>query len=466
MILNIICLFPFFFHTFECQKQPFPQAINFKNCFKPEFDQSVLNDDVKRFYDFWKSKYLKKSKINNKRYFVYADSVESKNGCSLSDLSDETANSKCIITTSEATGFGLIIIALMAGYDTNAKIYFDGLYNMFDNHRSVINSNLMQHQIALNEMPVDIVSFTGGDMDIAYALLLAHYQWGSTDEFPYLQIARNMIYNGLETSYITTALRLALDNDQSSVYTTRSSDWMFSHMRAFHEHTNDDIWSKLSSNLYTIYKIFIISYSSSTGFISDYIVDEIARAANEDEVEAVGKNQGNYYKYACRIPLRLVMDYCHYENRNGREIIKKMVKWIRNSTNENPANIKPGYNLNGESVNSDTNETVLSTLFISPILAASVTSKENQQYLTKGWEIVSRIDNNQTCIDDSYTLLSMLFISGNWWIPRESKLGDREDKVNHSLSFPAVVALLSVSLFSLILVLVVLILKFFIIKTK
>lgn len=34
-------------------------------------------------------------------------------------------------------------MVLMEGYDDSAKTYFNGLYNMYDNHRSTIDNDLM-----------------------------------------------------------------------------------------------------------------------------------------------------------------------------------------------------------------------------------------------------------------------------------------------------------------------------------
>src|SRR5262249_60196008 len=84
------------------------------------------------------------------------------------------------ITTSEAHGYGMIIFALLAGYDSQAKQYFDGMFNMFDKHRSKNNPNNMSWVIDSSELPSkNQGSATDGDMDIAYALLLADAQWCS-----------------------------------------------------------------------------------------------------------------------------------------------------------------------------------------------------------------------------------------------------------------------------------------------
>src|SRR5262245_61265494 len=107
------------------------------------------------------------------------------------------------ITTSEAHGYGMILFALMAGYDADAKKYFDGMFNMYDKHRSTGNSNLMSWIIDQSESTsADSDSATDGDMDIAYALLLAHYQWGSSGAINYIDHAKRIINLGLKGSSV------------------------------------------------------------------------------------------------------------------------------------------------------------------------------------------------------------------------------------------------------------------------
>lgn len=111
----------------------------------------------------------------------------------------------------------------MAGYDANARNYFDGLYDMYVTHPSVNNKLLMAWQISQNEQLGNDGSATDGDMDIAYALLLAHYQWGSSGAINYLARARDLITNGLKKSYIfTSSLKLAMfDWPTTDVHSTR-----------------------------------------------------------------------------------------------------------------------------------------------------------------------------------------------------------------------------------------------------
>ena len=378
--------------------RPFPQNLDFQNCIKPALNQNQLNNDVTSFYNYWKNKYLKRSAINPTRYYIKADS---------------TGGSHSAITNSEAMGYGMIITALMAGYDPNAKTYFDGLYEMVRTHPSVNNPLLMQWQIMPNEASQNIGSATDGDEDIAYALLLAHYQWGSAGSVNYLAKAKDMITNGLKKSYITSAMRLAMYDGNTDIYSTRPSDWMFDHYRAFRFHTSDAVWDALATSLYNTYKSIINKYSSNTGLISDFVVSNPPRPANPYEpLEDEGENTGNYYYNSCRVPLRVVMDYCQYGNSDAKMIADKLASFAIRKSSGNPANIKTGYDLSGNPLSGSNYE---STVFIAPLVAASMANPANQAFLTSGWNKIKMM--RQDYFEDTYNMLAMLFISGNWYTP-------------------------------------------------
>ena len=46
---------------------------------------------------------------------------------------------------------------------------------------------------------------------------------------------------------------------------------------------------------------------------------------------------------------------------------------------------------------------------------ASITSSNNQQWVNSGWDWMK--NKRESYFSDSYNLLTMLFITGNWWKP-------------------------------------------------
>src|SRR5215813_6202443 len=169
--------------------RPFPQNLTYPGCIKPNnVTQTDMNNSVESHYDHWKKTYVRQSNgvTPGGGYYVFMKG---------------TGGSGDEITTSEAHGYGMIIFALMAGYDDQAKQYFDGMFNMFDKHRSKNNPNNMSWVIDSSELASkDQGSATDGDMDIAYAFMLAHFQWGSKGNINYLTQAQRIISDGIKNS--------------------------------------------------------------------------------------------------------------------------------------------------------------------------------------------------------------------------------------------------------------------------
>jgi endo-1,4-beta-D-glucanase Y len=385
--------------SLNAQNKPFPQAITYPNCIKPNnVTQATLNANVGTYYDYWKANYVKTLSTLPGGYYIKGD------------ISGD-AEGFMPLGSSEGHGYGMVITALMAGYDPNAQTVFDGLFKTARAYHSSINKNLMGWVVA-NDVKAQghFDSATDGDMDIAYALILAHYQWGSNGAINYLNEAKNMINNGLKVSYVTNNNRLNLgDWDSKSALNSRPSDWMFDHMRAFYQETNDATWLNVINNLYSVYNQFSTSYSPSTGLISDFIVNDPPQPAPKNYIDE-GPQTNEYNYNACRVPLRLVMDYAMYGSSSALALSNKMVNWIVQKTGGNPASIRDGYQLNGTADGTDPE-----AVFVAPFVAASVANPNNQAFLNSGWTFLKTAKSGY--YSDTYSLLCQLFISGNWWIP-------------------------------------------------
>lgn len=92
--------------------------------------QTGLDQTVTNFYDQWKAKYLRAG-CGVGRYYIWT--ADSSGGGKASSS----------ISVSEGHGYGMIITALMSGYDRNAKKYFDGMFQYFKDHPAGSSSNLM-----------------------------------------------------------------------------------------------------------------------------------------------------------------------------------------------------------------------------------------------------------------------------------------------------------------------------------
>lgn len=384
------------------QNKPFPQQNSFDGVIKPQRTQDQLNQDVILFYEKWKAEFLKPTNMPG-GYYIHGECT----GCS------EPAKG-----TSEGHGWGMLITVLMAGHDADAKTYFDGLFLYFDQHRSVNNNELMSWMVENSENGGE-ASATDGDMDIAYALILAHYQWGSDQGINYLQEAKDMITYGLKVSDMNVSTkRVMLGDWDNNPYSTRSSDWMTAQLRAYGDATGDNFWYEAVDTAYNLVDAISTNYSTATGLMPDFVVGQSPQPAAPYFLEA--DTDDDYSWNACRFPWRIAMDYGHYQSSKSKAALTKVMDWAVEKTNGDPSAYKAGYTLSGSPLVSYS-----SHAFLSPLLAASTVDSKYQSFLNAGWNTIK--DNYYSYYDASITMLCMLYISGNWWVPTNNDTGDGDD---------------------------------------
>lgn len=378
--------------------KPFPQALEYKGCIKPNgITQAQMNDSVTGCYSSWKKRYVRESNGTTPGGGYY---VEMKG-------TGGDGNEK---TTSEAHGYGMIIFALMAGHDADAKKYFDGMYNMYDKHRSTKNKDNMSWIIDDSELTEkDAGSATDGDLDIAYALLLADTQWGSKGKINYLGEAERIITNGIKKGDMGAETKRTLLGDWiDDKYSTRASDWMPGHFRAYYKATKDKFWIESADNIYNMIDQITKTYSPQTGLMPDFIVGDPVKPAPPNFLEA--DTDDDYSWNSCRYPWRIALDYAHYGTPEAKNACNKTVNWLKEKTSDNPSRIVAGYNLGGEPIADYSN-----LAFTAPFVTACIADESHQSYLNDGWYLLTRV--GQGYYSDSIALLCLLLISGNWWAP-------------------------------------------------
>ncbi|MBN1340517.1 MAG: T9SS type A sorting domain-containing protein [Bacteroidales bacterium] len=410
--VHLSLCFLFVLLTAEAYEQtplkPFPQHENYTaGAIKPaNYNQSQLDDAVKAFYDQWKMVYLKNNCGANK-YYVWFD--------------EESSNSS--ICVSEGQGYGMMITAYMAGYDQNAKIYFDGLYNFYKAHPSANNSYLMAwNQVSgcVNDPEGGDNSATDGDMDIAFALLLADKQWGSNGDINYLEEALAMI-NAIKQNDVNQALWIPILGDWvtpgSAEYNdTRPSDFMMDHFRAFHNATGDAAWNDILNNCYALISSIQTNFSSAAGLLPDFIVDVNSSPVPAAPYYLEGEFDGDYYYNACRTPLRITTDYLVSGDVRGKNAVQKMNAWIRTKTGNDPTHIYAGYHLNGGDIPGNDYE---AAAFIGPFAVAAMTDASHQNWLNGAYDFLLSLElQDYEYYDNTLKLLCMLVLSGNYWAPQ------------------------------------------------
>ncbi len=321
-------------------------------------------------------------------------------------------------------GYGMMIIPLMAGYDPDAKKYFDGLFRYYKAHPSSLTPNLMAWKQITGCVNADgDDSASDGDIDIAFGLLLAHEQWGSSGDIDYLHYAKliikDLMGNNAKEGDINQDLNTVKLGDWVSsgsyMNSTRTSDFITDHFRAFACVADDSLaWMKVVDRCYGLVADMQENYSPQTGLLPDFIVntDGTPQPAPPDFLE--GKLDGHYSYNACRDPWRLGTDYLLNGDNRALNAVKKINNWLYEETGGDAGNIFAGYYLNGTKA-ADWND----VSFTAPFAVGAMTDTTKQDWLNSLYdEVLSSVTADNGYYGNTLKLLSMLVISGNYRVPQ------------------------------------------------
>ncbi len=386
-------------------KRPFPQHLTYATgTIRPNHrSQSQQDDDVRAAYDEWKAAYL------------IADGTDN-DGDALYRISHGSGDPWR--TVSEGQGYGMIIVAHMAGYEADAQAIFDGLWQFARAHPSQIDGRFMAWQVP-EDASTGIDSAFDGDADIAYGLLLADAQWGSAGDVDYAAEAAELI-NAIYESTIGADSQLPemgdwveADDVSHGQYSPRSSDFMPAHFRSYGRFTANPVWNDVLVATQAAISDMQTTYSPIAGLLPDFIVPVSARdhrlqPAPPHHLE--GENDGRYAYNAGRDPWRIATDGLLNDDAVSQAQAQKMANWIVTATGGNPANIKAGYHLDGTPLASGD---YFSTFFAAPFGTAAMTTPANQQFLNDVYDAV--YNTREDYYEDSVTLLCLLLMTGNYW---------------------------------------------------
>jgi endo-1,4-beta-D-glucanase Y len=373
-----------------------------------------MDADVKSFYDGWKGAMLKKVNAGDiaGEYVVSAGA----NGAI-----DGWPSGVRPATQSEGHGYGMMILALMAGYDANAKTVFDSMNRVRKAFPSSSDPRLMSWVVPNNgdknvkpQPPA-----TDGDMDMAYALLLAFDQWGDEANNHYLADAKTLVA-GMEAKFITMGQgmyfpRLNIgDPDhlgsaapESKPAMTRPSDFMIDHMHAFARATGHQVWYDVANGSLAI---LAQVRNMTTGLVPDFVVDSPPVPSTTGTADE-GLCYQCYDYNSCRVPFRQAVAIANYGVAGSRDVANKMVAWARGKFNESPSAMTAIFQLNGTASGNSKD-----SAFTSPMVAGAIGAAANQKWLDAGWTYMKG-SSKTDYYGGSLTLMSMIVVSGNWWVP-------------------------------------------------
>jgi endoglucanase len=404
-----------YFQSLMCQlaKYPFPTQIKYTagSIKVSRWSQSEITKIAADYYDKWKSVHIKNDCEDKALYYVFDNEKADGN---------QDANTVCV---SEGQGYGMMIMAFMAGRESKAKMYFDGMYRFCRAHPSKNSPYLMSWSIlkgcTVNKDNGNNTAATDGDLDIAFSLLLADAQWGSKGAVNYKTEALLMLdaIKKLEINTERQTIKLCDDFEinEKENNDIRSSDFMPDHLREFFRVTGDSTWLRVLNQMYSVFHDLQINYSPLTGLIPDFIQHTSGgyKPARPNYLES--ENDGQYYYNACRVPMRLTMDYLLFNDNRARQAIQKINGWLEKRSKNDPDAVLSGYRLNGSNIK-DNDYTTLA--FLAPFTVSLMADGESQGWLDDMYgSLITKKFSDYKYYDNTINLLCLLILSGNYWTP-------------------------------------------------
>ncbi len=355
VVFSFLALF-FSFDAYEqqlaydnCQRCfPYSKNVTYHEAGNPDI-KTITTDTLRALFSEWENKYL--IHLNDGTAYVKNDEQDvGENG----------------ITTSEANGYGMVIEALMAGARPNSQRNFDALYAYARKHHIYIDKKkggvnspyLMSWKQFPNDKPDAYDSAVDGDLDMAYALLLAAVQWPVRVKYDYLDSAKKMLHDIIRYETDVAAKKFVRgSSDQvgdagNGNKFIRTSDFMPLNIRAFAACDEDpSFWNSFlvanykrflaiqsqESPKYSLFPDYV--YESGTGSFT-VISNSNKSLRNGQDLDDGGKGQNHYgalYGFnACRVPWRIGLDYLITGDSSAKRIVDLLNTGVKKYTNETP----------------------------------------------------------------------------------------------------------------------------------
>jgi len=382
------------------------------------------------------------------------------------------------VTCSESMGYGMLMLVYAAAmtddkndsFTGNADVkqnlkmlgdtqltlkhYFDGMFRSLMNWPTRMGTQisgrryLMAWELLENtaggswrDSGSSASNATDGDMDMAYALLLADKQWGSDGDYDYRDYALKMIQSlwndNVDRSNNSYHLKVgnwagtgAAGNSQIS----RPSDFMLGHLRTFKAADTANDWQLVIDATNNIIGQITNQQNPRTGLLPGFVFINrsskvwLANAdADNGSLWNESKSSDHLYDWnACRVPWRLTTDILLYgdtvisfgasvkrETTLGTTCVKPLYETLlKGGTNFN--GVRGGVAMNGTGGHSWTG----STAYASPA-AAAASVYGTPAAMASGWNYMKGQSRAGDYYGDYINVLCMITASGNWHAPEK-----------------------------------------------
>ncbi|WP_125544608.1 glycosyl hydrolase family 8 [Levilactobacillus lindianensis] len=271
---------------------------------------------------------------------------------------------------SEGQGYAMLSAVLAAKKGAKTQTTFNQFYKYYRAHRVSSKVPLMQWQQTkrsgkMTSKGSQKNSATDGDLDIAYALILADKQWGSR-KTNYKKAAKSLIKAIKQKEINQTTYLPTMGNWATSSYDVsklRTADLMTGYFKTFAKYTKDKAWNKVAKRSQVAVKK--LSARHKTGLFPDFIFATKKsiklKAVKPYTIESGTDNQVGYN--ACRVPWRLAQSYKISKDSVTKKALKKQLAFYNKKKK-----ITAVYTVSGRAVNSYVN-----TAFTAPVHVAAKT---------------------------------------------------------------------------------------------
>lgn len=367
----------------QSQTQPFPANKVHGNGLMatPRSSQDAQNN-----YNTWKTNFVEA--CSNGRYRVKFDNSSE--------------------TVSEGIAYGMLLSAYMAD-----KTLFDGFWLYYKDN---VNGNkVMNWKISGCSATIGYNGATDVELDAAFALIVADYQWKSTGTINYKSDATALI-SAIKNHEVEANTYVLKPGDQfggSSI--TNISYFSPAYYRAFGAFTNDAaFWNQVANRAYTVINNNLVQNNAIGGLVSDW-----CEASGAYSSQAGGyANAGKLYTYdAARTPWRIAVDYIWYGTAEAKTYAKKSSDFVRVNLG-GTANIKDGYNQNGTVSGQWHNATFVGAF------ACAAMAGENQAHLDASYTDLKNLNEPNSYFNHTLKTLYSFLLTGNFYLPPTANLSN------------------------------------------
>ncbi len=346
------------------------------------------SQDAQNNYNTWKNNFVED--CNNGRYRVKFDNTSE--------------------TVSEGIAYGMLLSAYMAD-----KTLFDGFWLYYKDN---VNGNgVMNWKINGCSGAKENNGATDAELDAAFALIVADYQWASTGNINYKSDATTLI-TAIKNHEVEANTFVLKPGDQfGGSQITNISYFSPAYFRAFGVFTNDTaFWNQVASKAYTVINNNLTQNNAVGGLVSDWCE---ASGAYAPIAVNYGFNQaGKTYSYdAARTPWRIAVDYVWYGTPDAKTYLKKSSDFVRVNLGGS-ANIKDGYNQNGTVSGQWHNATFVGAF------ACAAMAGENQAHLDNSYTDLNNLNEPNSYFNQTLKTLYSLLLTGNFYLPLNATLSN------------------------------------------